>query len=113
MINLGKFKYSFQNFDSKKHVKASIREKSISHKHAREIAIKIKGMKIEKAREYLNLVILKKLAVPFMRYNKHVGHRSDPKMMSGRYPIKAVNEVIKLLDNLFDLHTSHTQLRNN
>jgi large subunit ribosomal protein L22 len=38
------FKYAFQNYDRTRHVRASLREKTISHKHAREIAVKIKGM---------------------------------------------------------------------
>ena len=45
--------FSFQNFDSTKHVRAAIREKSISHKHAREIAIAVSGLSLEKARDYL------------------------------------------------------------
>ena len=38
-----------RNFDKTKHVRYSaLREKDISHKHAREVAIAIKGMSIEK-----------------------------------------------------------------
>ncbi len=51
------FKYAFQNYDRTRHVRASLREKTISHKHAREIAVKIKGMSIETARDYLQDVI--------------------------------------------------------
>ncbi|HET8719536.1 MAG TPA: 50S ribosomal protein L22 [Candidatus Nitrosotenuis sp.] len=94
------FGYAFQNFDSTKHVRAAIREKSISHKHAREIAVMIKGLSIEKARDYLQEVISLKRAVPFRRYKMQVGHRTDTGVMSGRYPKKAATEFIKLLDNL-------------
>jgi large subunit ribosomal protein L22 len=94
------FGYAFQNFDSTKHVRAAIREKDISPKHAREIALAIKGMSIEKARDYLQDVIARKRAVPFRRYKNEVGHRSDPGVMSGRYPQKAAKEFIKTLDNL-------------
>jgi large subunit ribosomal protein L22 len=97
---MAKFKYAFQNFDSTKHVRASLREKQISHKHAREIAVAIKGLSIEKARDYLQNVISMKNAVPFRRYNKQVGHKSDPGVMSGRYPQKSATEFLKLLDNL-------------
>ncbi len=97
---MSKFKYSFNDYDSKKHVRASIREKGISHKHAREIVVFIDGMKVEKAREYLETVIIKKHAIPFRRYNKHVGHRADSHIMAGRYPQKAATEIIKLLDSL-------------
>jgi large subunit ribosomal protein L22 len=97
---MAKFKYAFQNFDSTKHVRASLREKQISHKHAREIAVAIKGLSLEKARDYLQNVISMKSAVPFRRYNKQVGHKSDPGVMSGRYPQKSATEFLKLLDNL-------------
>ena len=100
MIDMGKFGYAFQNYDPTRHVRASLREKQISHKHAREIAVKIKGMSIEKARDYLQAVINKERAVPFKRYKEQVGHRSDPGVMSGRYPQKSATEFIKLLDNL-------------
>lgn len=100
MIIMPDYGYAFQNFDSTKHVRASIREKSFSHKHAREVAKMIKGMSIEKARDALQDVISLKRAVPFRRYKNEVGHRSDTGVMSGRYPRKAAEEFIKLLDNL-------------
>ena len=97
---MGRYNYAFQNFDATKHVRASIREKKISHKHARETATAIKGLTIEKARDYMLSVIAKERAIPFRRFKNQVGHRSDPGMMSGRYPEKTAGEFIKLLDNL-------------
>jgi len=97
---MGKFNYAFQNFDPTKFVRAALREKEISHKHAREIATAINGLSLEKARDYLQSVISKKRAIPFKRFNNQVGHRSDPGLMSGRYPQKAAIEFVKLLDNL-------------
>lgn len=94
------FGYAFQNFDPTKHVRAAVREKSVSHKHAREVAKMIKGLSIEKARDTLQEVISLKRAVPFRRYKNEVGHRSDTGVMSGRYPRKAATEFLKLLDNL-------------
>ncbi|MBI3640238.1 MAG: 50S ribosomal protein L22 [Thaumarchaeota archaeon] len=94
------FKYAFQNYDRTRHVRASLREKTISHKHAREIAVKIKGMSIDTARDYLQDVIRLKRAVPFRRYNNEVGHKSDTGVMAGRYPQKAATEFVKLIDNL-------------
>ena len=92
--------YAFQNYDTTKHVRAAIREKSISHKHAREISVAMKGLTIEKARDYLLDVISFKRSIPFGRYKNQVGHKSDPGTMSGRYPEKAATEILKLLDNL-------------
>ncbi len=99
-MDMGQFSYAFQGYDPTRHVRASLREKEISHKHAREIAVKIKGMSIEKAKDFLQAVIEKKRAVPFKRFKEQVGHRSDPGVMSGRYPEKSATEFIKLLANL-------------
>ena len=100
MIKMARYSYAFQGFDATKHVRASIREKKISHKHARETAKAIKGLTLEKARDYMLSVIAKERAIPFARFKNQVGHRSDPGMMSGRYPEKTAGEFIKLLDNL-------------
>jgi large subunit ribosomal protein L22 len=102
VIKMGDFKYSFQNFDMSKHVRAAIREKSISHKHAREVANALKGMSIERARVFLEDVVARKIAVPYRRYNNEVAHRSNIRdgFCSGRFPQKAAKEVLKLLDNL-------------
>jgi large subunit ribosomal protein L22 len=100
VIIMGRFKYAFQNYDATRHVRASLREKDISHKHAREVAVSIKGLSIEKARDFLQAVINKERAVAFRRFKNQVGHKSDPGMMSGRYPQKTAKEFIKVLDNL-------------
>ena len=100
MIKLGRYGYAFQNYDSTKHVSASMREKKISHKHAREVSVAIQGLTVDKARDYLQSVIEHKRSIPFRRFKNQVGHRTDPGVMSGRYPQKTVKEVLKLLDNL-------------
>jgi large subunit ribosomal protein L22 len=100
VIIMGRFDYAFQNYDATRHVRSSLREKDISHKHAREVAVSIKGLSIEKARDYLQDVIIKKRAVSFGRYKNQVGHKPDPGMMAGRYPQKTAKEFIKVLDNL-------------
>jgi large subunit ribosomal protein L22 len=96
------FGYAFQSYDKTKHVRASIREKDISHKHAREIAVAIKGRSIEKARELLENVISRKEAIPFRRYNNEVAHRSNIRdgFSAGRFPKKAASEFLRILDNL-------------
>lgn len=97
---MGRFNYAFQNYDPTRHVRASIREKDMSHKHAREVATAIKGLSMEKARDYLQAVINMDRAVAFRRYKNQVGHKADPGMMAGRYPQKTAKEFIKALDNL-------------
>ena len=49
---MGRHNFAYQNFDSTKHVRAALREKKISHKHARETAAAIKGLSMEKARDF-------------------------------------------------------------
>ena len=102
MITMPQFGYAFQNYDKTKHVRASIREKDISHKHAREIAVAIKGRSIEKARELLENVIARKEAIPYRRYNNEVAHRSNIRdgFFAGRFPKKAASEFLRILDNL-------------
>ncbi|MCY3413774.1 MAG: 50S ribosomal protein L22 [Candidatus Heimdallarchaeota archaeon] len=96
-----RFKYSVIGLDPDKTVKASAREISISHKHAREICHTIKGMLVERAKEYLEDVIDMKRSVPFKRHHKKVGHRSDLKGWDvGRYPVKAAKEILNLLESL-------------
>lgn len=92
--------YAFQEYDPTRHARAAMREKKISHKHAREIAAYIVGLDVEKARDFLKGVMRKERAVPFGRYKNQVGHKSDPGVMAGRYPQKATGEFIKLLDNV-------------
>lgn len=102
MIVMPHYSYAFQNFDKARHVRASVREKSISHKHSREIAVAISGKSIDKAREFLENVVVKKEAVPYRRYHNEVAHRSNIRdgFSAGRFPQKAAKEFLKLLDNL-------------
>src|ERR671921_1451589 len=99
---MGKSSYAFQDFDKSRHVRARIKDKDISHKHSREIAIAIKGMSLEKSREFLERVLSKEIAVPYRRYNNEVAHRSNIRdgFFAGRFPQKTAKEFLKLLDNL-------------
>lgn len=95
------FLYAFQNFEKTKHVRSSLRDVQISHKHAREICAAIRGMKIGKAKDYLREVAALKQPVAFRRYKKQVAHRSQLQgFHAGRFPVKAAEEFLRLLDNL-------------
>ena len=50
MIKMPDYSYSFQKYEKSRHVRAAIRDKSISHKHSREIAIAINNKSIEKSK---------------------------------------------------------------
>ncbi len=99
-MGMGGYGYAFQGYDPTRHVRASARERRISHKHARELARAVRGMRLEAATDYLGAVVRGERAVPFGRFKGQVGHRSDPGVMAGRYPQKAAAEFLKLLENL-------------
>lgn len=67
----------------------------ISTKQAIEICNFIRNKELQKAKNMLNDVIAKKIAVPYKRFTS-VGHRRG-KMAAGRYPIKACTEIVSLL----------------
>lgn len=96
------FGYSVTGLDVDKTAKAAGRFIRCSPKLAREVCNAIKGMQLEKAKEYLNKVILKKQAVPFKRHNKHQAHRKGLdkyKWASGRYPVKAAYHILVVVEN--------------
>jgi len=93
-----KWGYSVTGLDPETTVKSSGRELSISHKVAREVCGAIKGMPLDKAKEYLEKVIQKKQPVPFKRYTKKLGHRHGlNKAYAGRYPVKTAQKILKVL----------------
>ncbi|WP_292461449.1 50S ribosomal protein L22 [Methanolobus sp.] len=73
-------------------------ELHISPKKSRELGHAIKGMRTEVAQRYLEEVIGLKRAVPFKRHHVGTGHRKGP-MATGRYPIKAAEAFMKILEN--------------
>ncbi len=68
----------------------------ISTKHAVAVCAFIKGKTIEQARELLHGVIRKKVAVPM---KGELPHRKG-RIMSGRYPVKTSQYILKLLKQL-------------
>jgi large subunit ribosomal protein L22 len=73
----------------------------MSHKHAREVALAIKGMYMNKAREFLESVVAEKQPVAYRRYKNEVGHRSGLQgFPAGRFPVKTSRLFLRLLDNL-------------
>lgn len=95
---MAKINYAFT--DDKKTAKALGRSLKISPKHAVEICNRIRGMKAENARNYLEDVIEMKKAVPFKRHNKKVGHRRGlGGWPTGRYPVKAASHILDVLKN--------------
>ena len=93
-------KYAYNVEDDSKKARAMGKSLKISPKHAVEICRELRGMNLEGAKNYLDNVILMKKAVPFKRHNKKVGHRKGLKNWpSGRYPVKAATQILKILEN--------------
>ncbi len=97
---MAKINYAFNDDDKAKTAKAIGRGLTISPKHAVEICRELRGMELEKAKVYLEEVIQMKKAVPFKRHNKKVAHRKELEgWPSGRYPVKAAEYILKVLEN--------------
>ncbi|HLD15656.1 MAG TPA: 50S ribosomal protein L22 [Candidatus Nanoarchaeia archaeon] len=75
------------------------RDLPISTKHAIEICKFIRGKNLHKSVEYLQKVSELKVAIPYTRMNRGVGHRPG-NMGPGRYPEKAARHIIQLLNSL-------------
>ncbi|MBT3395437.1 50S ribosomal protein L22 [archaeon] len=70
----------------------------ISTKFSVEVANFIRNKKLQKAKDLLSEVILKKTAVPINKYNKDVAHK--PGMAAGRYPVKVSKAILTLLNSV-------------
>lgn len=93
-------KYAYNEEDNSKTARAMGKTLKISPKHSIEICGAIRGMNVEKAKNYLSEVIEMKKVVPFKRHNKKVGHRKGLEgWPSGRYPVKAAEQILKILEN--------------
>jgi large subunit ribosomal protein L22 len=80
--------------------KAMLRERPMSLKHSKAIAREIRGETVGDAIEYLEAVAAGERSVPFRQHNSGVGHRKDVDGWdAGRYPNKASEEFITLLQN--------------
>ncbi|MBM4240131.1 MAG: 50S ribosomal protein L22 [Euryarchaeota archaeon] len=97
---MAKIEYAYTDDYNGKTAKAIGRSLKISPKHAVEICREIRGMKLENAKEYLDKVTQMEEPVAFKRHNKKVAHRKGLKgWPSGRYPIKAVRQILNVLKN--------------
>jgi large subunit ribosomal protein L22 len=94
-----KWGYSITELDQERTVKASGREVRVSHKAAREVCNAVNSMMLSEAKEFLQQVMEKKKPVAFRRFKKKVGHRHGlEKAFAGRYPVKAAQKVLEVLE---------------
>ena len=96
-----KWGYSSLKLNEEGIAKASGRDMRISPKAAREICRAIRDMKLEAAKQFLQDVAEKKRAVPYMRYSQKVSHKAGIQgWYAGRYPVKAAQQLLKILNGL-------------
>ncbi|HEY3272865.1 MAG TPA: 50S ribosomal protein L22 [Methanocella sp.] len=94
---MSKVEYAAQ-YDPATTAKAMAYEINVSPKHCVEILRQLRGMKVVRAKTYLEHVIEKTESVPFKRFARNVGHkRHQSGWASGRYPVKASKEILKLI----------------
>ncbi len=81
--------------DKKKSARATSVNTPISPRDALELVRTVKGMKLERAKDYLENVILKKNAVPYRKFLDSVSHKKG--VGPGRYPVRAAKYVLETL----------------
>ena len=86
-------------YDPEIHAAARGTGLNISPKAAREVCKALKGMDLEKAKNYLERVIEMNQAVPFKRHDGKVGHRRGKGMSTGRYPVKTAAAILKVIES--------------
>ncbi len=94
-----RYGYSYKKLGDNE-ARSSGRDLRVSFKEMVELVRAIRGMKLDEARDLLEDVIALRRPVPFRRYKKGVGHRSQLKGWKiGRYPVKAAKLLLKILNN--------------
>lgn len=100
---MGAWVYPDLGVDETRISKAVARDVPVSIKDLYNVCKAIRGMKLNDAREFLSRVLEGKEALPFRKYNKGASHKNNIsrkwKIKTGRYPVKAIKYVLKVLDN--------------
>lgn len=90
--------YTFKSYSQANMARAIGMALPISFKQSVEICRFIGNKNVNDAKKMLQNVVEKKSAIPFKRYNWDLGHKKNTG--PGRYPQKASEEFIKLIDNV-------------
>lgn len=78
----------------------------ISTKQSIEVCNFIRGKTVKLAKEMLEKVVKKKLAVPMKRFNRDTGHKKG-KVGPGRYPVNACSQILKLVNSVENNAMNH------
>ncbi|MHB8604270.1 MAG: 50S ribosomal protein L22 [Thermoplasmatota archaeon] len=88
--------YAAQNVDAETTSRAVGREIPVKPKFGINVARFLKGMPLDKAKTYLELVIEKKRSIPFVTHKRHVKHRRDISG-PGAYPVTTCAAFLRVL----------------
>jgi large subunit ribosomal protein L17e len=95
--------YSFQAENASKSCQASGKYLRVHFKNTHETAQAIKGMRLLKAKQFLQDVMDHKQAVPFRRFRRGIGRCAQAKVWGvtqGRWPEKSATFLLGLLQNV-------------
>lgn len=74
----------------------------VSYKNSIEVSRVIRGMHVDDAKNYLELVTEKKKAVPFHKHKRHIHHQRGQGFGPGKFPVnaaKAILDLVKVAEN--------------
>lgn len=111
--------YAVQNADPETTARALGRDIPVKPKFTVNVCRAIRGMRVAKAKEYLEAVVRMEVAVPFTIHKRHVKHRRGG-MGPGAYPVNSAKAVLRVVkdaesnaeykgldpENLFVWHTA-------
>jgi len=90
--------YSAKDYNKENMARALGRSLPISFKQSVEICNFIRKKKVDYAKNALDKVINKEIAIPFRKFNADMGHKKN--MMAGRYPKKASMIILGLINHV-------------
>ncbi|MBI5228583.1 50S ribosomal protein L22 [Candidatus Micrarchaeota archaeon] len=93
---MGLYKYSM-DFPKEKCARAQCIDLNASYKDLANVCSAIKGKAVGEARAILEDAIKGKKAIPYKKFSKGVGHRSELGGKKGRYPKKECRLMLELL----------------
>jgi len=92
------YKYSNQKYSDEHMARASGRSLPISTKASIEICNMLRGAGLIRAKVILQDAISMQKPIEFKRFRNGAGHKKG--IASGKFPVKAATEILKLLDNI-------------
>ena len=91
-------KYSLQGYNEEHSARAVGLSLPISTKKSIEVCNKLRNLRLEKAKRFLEDVVKGKQAVAYTRFNKDTGHKRG--IGPARYPMKTAEVLIRLLKSV-------------